>query len=284
MSKILVGYFPVPHRGVLDLVRRHLPDKVFILGEKYTSLLPYLSRDVRALEPSEVAAALRGIFLAESKYFRQSQVLVMGEDADVAAFRLFDQFIMPDEDITRAFAEKYLPVRNIIWDTAFLRWNMQNVASEFAVDPDEVISSDELDRRFMREALETASKSPDWWRQVGAVAVEKDEVVVALSNTHTLTDYTAYIDGDPRTPFRPGKRIDVSLAEHAESRLVAYFARISSPLSDCKIYVTTFPCPTCARLLVSAGIKELYYSEGYSLVNAREVFRSHNVKVVRVQM
>lgn len=284
MSKILILHAPVPHAGAIQFIEKHLPDKVLVLGNKYLSLLEYLGRDARALKPTQVVAALRGIFSSESKYFKSDQIRVLGEDIDVVSFRVNDTFVMPDEDITRAFAEKYLPVRDITWDTSFLRWNMQNVTKEFPADPDEEISCDEMDRRMIGEAMQIATRSPDWWRQVGVVAAIGSDVVVALSNTHSVSVYSAYIDGDPRTPFRPGERIDVSLAEHAESRLVAYFARVSMPLSECRVYVTTFPCPTCARLLVSAGIKELYYSEGYSLVNAREVFRSHNVKVIRVKM
>jgi dCMP deaminase len=160
---------------------------------------------------------------------------------------------------------------------------MKNVTTEFPVDPDEVISRSELDRMFLASSEQEAERSPDWWRQVGA-SVVKDDICITLSNTHTPSIYTAYIDGDPRTPFGPGERIDVSLSEHAEARIVSYFARTSLSMDGAKVYVTTFPCPTCARLLVSAGVKEIYYSGGYSLVNAREVFRSVGVKVVRVKM
>ena len=275
MKTILIIHLPVVHRGYVDLLHKHHPDTTYIIGEGYLSLLEYLSRDVRALTPQENLLALQAVV------GRGFEIEIIS-NATLALIKPEDEIIMSDEDITRAFAKKYFPNRGILWDSAFLRWNMQNVTKEFPVDPDEEISTDQFDREMMEQANKVAEKSPDWWRQVGVVVVIEDEITITSFNTHTVGEYSSYVDGDPRTPFRPGERIDVSISEHAEARIVAYFARSNASLSGAKIYVTTFPCPTCARLLVSAGVRQVYYSNGYSLVNAREVFRENGVKVTRV--
>lgn len=278
MDKEIILYMPVPHAGYLDLIKRHRPVRVNVLGQIFLRSLDYLSRDARALPPELAASALSGI-LIEAGLRSDVRVFSGGRELDFSGV----QVVMPDEDVSRLFAERYLPDCEVLWDTAFLRWNMQNVTTEFPIDPDEEVSESELDRMFMMSAEDVAKRSPDWWRQVGAV-VSKDDICISVFNTHTPSVYSAYIDGDPRTPFQPGERIDVSLSEHAEAGAVSYFARTSLLMEGAKLYVTTFPCPTCARLLVSAGIKEVYYAGGYSLVNAREVFRSARVKVVRVKM
>ncbi len=44
---------------------------------------------------------------------------------------------------------------------------------------------------------------------------------------------------------------------HAEQNAVAHAARVGTPLDGCTAIVTKFPCSTCARMLVAAGIKHV---------------------------
>jgi len=54
-------------------------------------------------------------------------------------------------------------------------------------------------------------------------------------------------------------------------------------LEDAYLYVTTFPCPVCAKSIAEAGIQKLYYSQGYSLLDAEDVLRAYGVKIVLVK-
>lgn len=48
---------------------------------------------------------------------------------------------------------------------------------------------------------------------------------------------------------------------HAEANLVAFADR--RDLTNATVYVTCTPCPSCFMLLANAGVKAIYYDEGY---------------------
>ena len=151
------------------------------------------------------------------------------------------------------------------------------------VRPDLVLSKDVIDRQMMGLARGYACLSSDWWRQVGAVAVaENGKGFLAGCNAHLPTEYTPYIDGDPRSNFDAGMMIELSTAQHAEKQIIALAARDGIPLKGCSLYVTTFPCRSCAQDIAQAGFKRLYFQDGYSQLDADEILRIGKVELIQV--
>jgi dCMP deaminase len=72
------------------------------------------------------------------------------------------------------------------------------------------------------------------------------------------------------------------MAEHAERHLMGHAARKGIALEGADLYVTTFPCPGCAHQIVTAGIRRIFYRDGYSLVEASETLKHHGIEVIRV--
>lgn len=63
---------------------------------------------------------------------------------------------------------------------------------------------------------------------------------------------------------RLGSLIEFSRAIHAEMDALISLSRSSSNSTvGCSLYTTTYPCHNCARHIVAAGIKEVYYIEPY---------------------
>lgn len=63
---------------------------------------------------------------------------------------------------------------------------------------------------------------------------------------------------------RLGSLIEFSRSVHAEMDAIVSLARTGSVgVSGATLYTTTFPCHSCARHIVAAGIKEVYYIEPY---------------------
>jgi dCMP deaminase len=89
--------------------------------------------------------------------------------------------------------------------------------------------------------------------------------------------------GDPRSNFDYGEAPDVYTSIHAESDLVAQAAREGVSLRGASIYVTTFPCANCARLLARAEVAKVYYEKGYSRVDAEGVLRSAEIAIIQVK-
>ena len=48
-----------------------------------------------------------------------------------------------------------------------------------------------------------------------------------------------------------------ALVVHAEPNAIMYKTCIG--LKDCSLYTTFFPCNECAKIVIQAGIKEIYY-------------------------
>lgn len=57
--------------------------------------------------------------------------------------------------------------------------------------------------------------------------------------------------------------IEFSRSVHAEMHAIINAGRTPSSLLNGKLYVTTYPCHSCARHIVAAGISEIYYIEPY---------------------
>ena len=48
-------------------------------------------------------------------------------------------------------------------------------------------------------------------------------------------------------------------AVHAEASVISMCARYGISTENSSIYITHFPCPSCAKLLINAGILKVYY-------------------------
>ena len=64
----------------------------------------------------------------------------------------------------------------------------------------------DLPRTFLAHAQCLSAKSSDWWRQVGAIAARDGKILGSAWNHHHPTEYSPYIDGDPRDGFSRGVR------------------------------------------------------------------------------
>ena len=191
----------------------------------------------------------------------------------------------PDDEANRVFAENHLGGIHIEFVPVFLRWNRQISTTEFEVAPDRIISEEAFDRAVMADALAEAKKSPDWWRQVGAILIRDKRAVLLAHNNPLPADQTPNIFGDPRSNFDAGdaQYKDLGKFIHAEAQLIALAAKKGIPLEGASLFVSTFPCPTCAKSVAVAGIKEVYYAKGYSMLDAEDVLKMFGVRIVMVK-
>jgi dCMP deaminase len=265
----LVLYLPVLHAGYERLLERYGDAEVLLLGRGFHEFFPALRKDIRALAPERAAAYLGG----------PPRVRVV-EPEDLPGV-LGDDLVMPDEEIMRELAERY--GLNPAFERTFLRWDRPWSLEEAPVGAAR-ISAEEFDKLFIKAARAQAERSSDWWRQVGAVAVRDGEILAEAHNHHHPTEYSPYVDGDPRNEFRRGLRADLSTAIHAEASVVARAAREGFSLRGADLYVTTFPCPACARLIAETGFRRLYFTGTYSVLDGENVLKAANVEPIWVDL
>lgn len=276
-SNTLVSYVPTVHAGYLKLFRKYQWGILYVLGSEFTKEFKSLVRNLPAAGPEEVAAMIRALGI-----FRDVRVLSRADLSDIEQIRYL---VMPDEDVSREFAKKYLTNTGVVFDNSWrLRWDWGATVAHRKPAGERVVSVNYLDQEWMLQAQVVAMRSPDWWRQIGALLVKDGHILLKSFNAHMPSEQSAYHEGDPRSNFDPGEHIDASLALHAEMGVLATAAKRGIATEGCDFYSTTFPCPPCAYALAESGIKRLLYVDGYSLVAGAEALESRGVEIIRVEM
>lgn len=141
---------------------------------------------------------------------------------------------------------------------------------------------------FMNIAYEFARHSTCKKLQVGAILV-KDRRVIS-------SGYNGVPSGMEHCCDR-FKNIDITTLEgrelhhkfcvqnelHAEQNCIAYAARSGAQIDDsCTLYVTHACCCDCAKLVVAAGIKHVFYKEAYKTLDGIEFLKKAGVKVEEI--
>lgn len=107
--------------------------------------------------------------------------------------------------------------------------------------------------KYLEIARATALLSKDPSTKVGAIIVGQSQEVRSLGYNGAPRGCSA--DEDERGVSRPEKYFWFS---HAELNAITNAARVGTPLDQCSLIVTHFPCMDCARAIVQAGIVKVY--------------------------
>lgn len=138
------------------------------------------------------------------------------------------------------------------------------------------------DQYFMGVAALSALRSKDPATQVGACIVNKKNRIVGIG-------YNGLPHGCDDSEYPWGKTGDLldtkyPYVVHAEPNAIL---NSNTPLDDCTIYVTLFPCNECTKLIIQSGIKEIVYSDDKyhhteSNEAARRMLKSAGIKCRKV--
>jgi dCMP deaminase len=275
IRKVLVLYIPVLHQGYLQLFEKYSQEVegLYILGESLVEECKYLEREIRAIAPS---MALR--IVEAAGYFRKVEIL------ESCSLEVLEgcSVITANEGITRRFAEKYLDCNKVSYDSSFLRWDESHVISRTDTRYDRE-SQFLFDKEMMRLAIDEGKKSPDWWRQVGAVVVTKDGTMRKAHNKDPVSEYRLYTFGNIRDFVKAGEKNEATPTIHAEQVLIAKAASGEFSLKGAHIYVSTFPCPTCANLIAESGIEKCFFAFGTAYLDSEATLKARGVEVVLVK-
>lgn len=271
----VISYIPAIHEGYIRFFEQY-PQDLYVLDRSISSIVPRLDRDIRALDPNRVVAALSSIGVSQS-------VTLLTHDNLSLVQHTEDCIVMPDESANRTFVDHYLKgQKEVQFVQAFLRWDMQASFDKVPLT-DETVELTASMEYLLELARTEAQNSPDWWRQIGAAVLTSSGDVITSHNTHFPSpDYSLNTFGDPRANFDAGEHIEVSTAIHAEARLISKAAKSGYRLEGSSMIVTTFPCPNCAKLIAEAGITEVLYETGYSLLDAQDTLKAFGVTIKRI--
>ena len=119
---------------------------------------------------------------------------------------------------------------------------------------------------FMDIAYDVATRSTCLRRQVGAVAVSADNRILG-------TGYNGAVAGTPhceetgclrqKLGIPSGERQEICRAQHAEANVCNISAKYGISLKGATMYVTTQPCVTCMKAMITSGIETIVYDGAY---------------------
>jgi dCMP deaminase len=248
---------------------------VLLLGRSFGDEFAVLRKEIRALLPERAAEYLR----------LSGRIAGVVERDHLPAAITADTLVVPDEQLMHDVVDKWEldQGRNVEYQRTFLRWDRSwSTTTDRPADFDGTITADDESLKLVRLAMNEARRSSDWWRQVGAVAVRDGQVIDVAHNSHKPSEYSQYIDGDPRNEHSRGLRTDLSTAQHAEAAIVARAARDGVSLAGASLYVSTFPCPACARLIAEAGFERCYFAQPYAMLDGDAILKAAGVELIWV--
>ena len=279
----LIAYIPTLNQRHLEWFKQHRNSSLFLISQaEAEKLLPRLARNMAALPTTLVAR-----IVSLERWVKEARIFFPGRENYYPNLSspVWKSWILPDEDVSHIFAEKYLaPVGcDFKFEMIWARYDMIAVTRSQPVISDVEISSSELDLELMDKARKISGQSSDWWRQIGALAVSSNgRMLVATCNTHLPNEYETYIFGDSglnREAGQEGKYTSI----HAEEAVITHCARYGLALDGANFYVTTFPCEKCARQIVWAGVSKIFFRDGFSSLNAQDVLQVGGVKIIQVK-
>lgn len=271
-KKSLIIYVPVIHKGYLDFFKK-IKDKVssvFVIEDKFLEELTQFKPDIASINSGTAKDLLEKLGFINIYILSKNNIKDLGRE-----------IILVQDEVSRNLFNKYLKNRNVKWESVFLRWDRSKVLAQQNLE-DIKTSKNDFDVKMMKEASKESEKSGDWWRQVGAVLVKDKKVILKAQNKDLPSDHTPYQVGEVRDLFNTGERPDLANTIHSEQSIIAQAAKEGISVKGLAMYVTTFPCPVCAKLIACSGIKNLYFASGWSNFDAKKVLESANVKITHV--
>jgi len=129
-----------------------------------------------------------------------------------------------------------------------------------------------------------AGRSTCLRRKVGAVLV-KDKRILATGYNGAPSGLAHCLDiGCLREKMEipSGERHELCRAVHAEQNCLCQAAHYGIPVEGAVIYCTNFPCVICAKMLINAGIKKIYYAEGYPDELSQQMLNEAGVELIQL--
>lgn len=271
---ILILDIPAPHKGYVDLLKKHADGSVktlYLVGEDILESLG-VPKEIRANDPEITRRMLEGLELPFN-----IEILGLEGVRDLSSRRIYTA----RDAVSKKLREKFFPLAQVTEELVFLRWDEGNVTSVRPALIEEE-TSDPFHISMMKWARELADNSQDWWRQVAAVIVRDGKVLVEAYSQSYPTVHNPYIDGNPRDFIEAGTIGFLGKTAHAEQTAISDAAGEGIKLKGADIYLNSFPCPPCAFSMWRAGIKRCFAAGGNAYLDTAETLKALGIRTIFV--
>lgn len=145
------------------------------------------------------------------------------------------------------------------------------------------------DKTYIKSALEQSKLSYCKKLQVGCI-ITKDNRIISngyngtLSNTdNTCEDIIEVNSKDNNNKDNQTEQLQTKISVfHAEENAILHMLRCGISTVDCVLYCSHSPCVNCAKMIVGAGIKTVYFVDYYKDINGIALLIQLGVKVIKV--
>ena len=137
---------------------------------------------------------------------------------------------------------------------------------------------------FMNITNLVAERSTCTRRAVGAVLV-KDKRILSTGYNGAPTGLKHCLEvGCLREQLgvESGKMHELCRGIHAEQNAIIQAAYHGVSVKGAAIFCTNQPCSICARMIINAGIKKIYYQSGYADSLAMELIEEAGIEVMQI--
>lgn len=274
-KKVLILHIPVIHKGYLDFLKQTKDEvsDVFVIDEQLLAELSEFKPDIASFDANTAMGLLQKLG------FENISILAKENIGQVSGRIL----VLVQDEVSRNLYSRYLMGNSVEWKSVFLRWDKGKVLVQQKIEGIPT-SNHEFDIEMIKMASKESEKSGEWWRRIGAVLTKDRQIVLGGNNKDLPSDHTPYQVGEVRDFFNTGERPDLANTIHAEQSIIAKAAKEGISVNGLSLYVTTFPCPVCAKMIAYSGIKNVYFAEGWSNFDAIKVLESAGVRIVQVPL
>jgi len=155
---------------------------------------------------------------------------------------------------------------------------------ESSAQSEVVETTDAFDREMINRVKEFVTKSNCWFDPAGCAFVKDGTILMESVSTSFNDSRCGEIPIDFRElPLDSGQRMIFCDSLHAERVGVSEASKKGISLAGSTVYLTKFPCRSCALSLVNAGVEEIVFEEdSYGLVEVGNLFTLSNVSIKRI--
>jgi len=130
-----------------------------------------------------------------------------------------------------------------------------------------------------------AKRSTCLRRQVGAILV-KDRRILATGYNGAPSGIAHCLDIGclrEKNKVPSGERHELCRGSHAEQNAIVQAAAYGIPIKEASLFCTNLPCSICIKMIINAGIKTIFYEEGYPDTLSEELIREAGITLTKIQ-
>ncbi len=137
---------------------------------------------------------------------------------------------------------------------------------------------------FMDIAVLVAKRSTCLRRSVGSVIVKDKRILSTGYNGAPVGIRHCIETGCLREKLNvpSGERHELCRGIHAEQNAIIQAAFHGVSIKDAMLFCTNLPCSICAKMIINAGIKKIFFQSGYADPMSEEMLGEANVEIIKI--